>query len=184
MRVARGTAVLRPLLIAALFAAAGCTGNATEPGTIKSLSPTPTTSSASPTPTPTETPVKQQVKIAIRAYYAELTHAVRTGDSTALKRIVSPRCPCYRSVEVIERNKRQGRTGPSASISVRRVSVHDVAGVTAGAMVSYRVHAYDLVDEHDDVVSHIAARSYHADLSLVHRNAAWILNNVFNLAAI
>jgi predicted lipid-binding transport protein (Tim44 family) len=139
--------------------------------------PTPTTSSPSPSPTSTE----DQVEAAVRAYYAELIEAVRTGDPTELKPLVDRNCPCYRAVEVIEQNSAKGHKTPDAELSVVSVRVHDVEGKTSAAEVSFDASAYDVVDSAGTVVERIPARKSRVDLSLVENDTRWIVTNLFNL---
>ncbi|MGZ4593026.1 MAG: hypothetical protein ACXV3C_04120 [Actinomycetes bacterium] len=146
---------------------------------MQTSSPAVTTSS----PTPSATPVEAQVEAAVRAYYAELTRAVRTSDSRGLKDLMSKGCPCYQSVHIVDDNKRRGRSGPGANIDVKSVKIHDVIAQSAGAVVAYRVRAYDLVDNGGRSVLHIKARDYRVDLSFIAKDEEWILTNSFNLAA-
>src|SRR4051812_16391754 len=76
---------------------------------------TPTPTMHSTTPTPTETPVAQQVETAVRAYYAELTRAAQTNDTSKLKTMLMKSCPCFNAVRILERNARLGRTTPDAA---------------------------------------------------------------------
>ena len=175
-----GTRWLRSLGVAVLLlAATACSGDPPPAGAVE----TPTPSVQSNTPSPTATPVEQQVEAAVRAYYAELAHATQTNDTTRLSLLLSKGCPCYNSVRIIQDNRRRGRSGPDAQINVVKIDPHDVIGKTAGVVVEIRAATYDLVDKQGDVVSHIRARSYKVDLSFVSTNDAWILHNVFNLAA-
>jgi hypothetical protein len=177
-----GTRAVRSLaIVTLLLGAAACSGNPPPPGAVTTS--TPTVQTSTPTPTPTVTPVDQQIAAAVRAYYAELIHATQTNDTTGLTLLVSRACPCYNSVRIIQDNRRRGRSGPAAAITVDQVKPHDVIGITAGAVVAFRAAAYNLVDKRGTVLSRIGARSYKVDLSFVSTNGAWILHNVFNLAA-
>jgi hypothetical protein len=180
MHVQAGTRWLRTFAIAVLLlGAAACSNDPPPAGAVKTSTPTVQTT----TPTPTPTPVEQQVEDAVRAYYAELVRATQTNDTARLALLVSRGCPCYRSVEIIQDNRRRGRSGPGAAITVERVRAHDVISHTAGALVVFRAAAYDLVDRQGKVVGHVHAKSYRVDLSFVSTDEMWILNNVFNLAA-
>jgi hypothetical protein len=182
MHVTTGTRWVRSLMIVTLvMGAAACSGDPPPAGAVKSS--TPTASSATPTPTPSVTPVDQQIEAAVRAYYAELVRATKTNDTTGLTLLVNKACPCYKSVRTIQDNRRRGRSGPAAHITVDKVDPHDLIGITAGAVVAFRAAAYNLVDRQGNVVTHIRARSYRVDLSFVSTDGAWILHNVFNLAA-
>jgi hypothetical protein len=164
------------LLVAAVVLA-GCS-DPDEPGTVPRTTPTPTTSRPSPSPTSTE----DQVEAAVRTYYAELTKAAQTQETTQLKALVDKNCPCYGTAETIDETAAQGRTTPKAAWTVRRVRVHDVVGQTAAAEVKYGVNAHDVLDASGERVRRLPARSRHVDLSLVFDGHNWILTNVFNLA--
>lgn len=167
------------VIVTLVMGVAACSDDPTPAGSVKSSTPT----VESRTPTPSPTPVEQQVEAAVRAYYAELVRAKQTNDTAKLTLLVSKACPCYRSVGIIQDNRRRGRSGPDAQIKVEDVNTHDVIGDTAGAVVAFRAAGYNLVDRKGHVVSRIRARSYKVDLSFVSTNGAWILHNVFNLAA-
>jgi hypothetical protein len=172
-----GSVMLRSMVIICLVLAAGCSSDPDKPGTISTSTPKVTSAS----PTPTETPVESQVEAAVRAYYAELTKAIATGDTTRLKATMRPSCPCYRSARSIDGLAAKRQRAPDARIKVVEVKVHDVIAKTAGAEVSYDVSAYDLVKAGGSVVSHIPRRQDHVDLSLVIADDSWVVANVFDL---
>ena len=163
-------------LVAAVLLA-GCS-DPDAPGTVPRTTPTVATS----TPSPTPTTVEAQVEAAVRTYYAELTKAAQTQETTRLKALVDKNCPCYGSAKTIDETAAQGRTTPKAAWTVQRVRVHDVIGQTAAAEVNYGVNSHDVLDSAGERVSRLPARSRHVDLSLVLNGDTWILTNVFNLA--
>jgi hypothetical protein len=178
MRV--GTALRTPrwaawALVAGVLVA-GCS-DPDQPGTVPRTSPTPTSSSPSPTPTT----VEAQVEAAVRTYYAELTKASSTNDTSTLKTLVARSCPCYRPISVIDRGAAKGERAPDAAWRLRSVRVHDIAGKTAAAEVKYHVTAYDVVDSSGRVLTHIKADESHFDLSLVESAEGWIISNVFDM---
>jgi hypothetical protein len=163
-------------LVAAVVLA-GCS-DPDQPGTVPRTTPAPTTSSPSPSPTSTE----DQVEAAVRAYYAELETAARTSDASDLRLLIDEGCPCFRAVEVIDKNRKQGETIPDARISLDLVKVHDIAGRTAAAEVRTKDSAYDVLDAKGNVVDHISANTTHLDLSLVLNDVGrWVVSNFFNL---
>lgn len=176
--------VYRAALLVACWATAfgGLAGCSEEPGRAGTLpsrtaSPTPTTTSASPTPTT----VEEQVEAAVRAYYAELTRAAQTNDTTRLKTMVTRGCPCYRPVRVIERGARRGESTPDARWTIRTLRVHDIVGETALVEVRYDVSAYDVVDRSGKVLAHIGKQTSHFDLSLVKGDRGWVIGNLMDL---
>src|SRR3954466_8045993 len=99
MHVTAGARWARSVVVVALMmGAAACSGDPPPAGAVK----TPTPTMHSTTPTPTETPVAEQVETAVRAYYAELTRAAQTNDTSKLKTMLMKSCPCYRAVRVID----------------------------------------------------------------------------------
>lgn len=178
MHVTAGTRWLRSLVVAVLLlAAAACSDDPPPAGAAE----TPAPSVVSSTPTPTETPIEQQVESAVRAYYAELTRAAQTNDTSTLKTLLRKSCPCYRAVRVIDAGAKQGETTPDAKWMLESVRVHDITGQAAVAEVNYRVSAYDVLDKSGDVIDHIGTRSSHFDLSLVQLGSPWIVANIFDL---
>jgi hypothetical protein len=166
------------LVLAALVSApgiVGCTGSDPQPATI---STPPTTPAAS---TPTATSPAQQVEAAVRAYYAELTHAAQTNETSVLKTLTTQGCPCYRSVGVITKNVAQGETTPDARFRVTFIKVHDLQATDAAAEVRTHGSAYDVM-RGSKVVDHVDATKSHLDLSLVKSSdGKWIIGNEFNL---
>lgn len=148
-----------------------------QPGTVPTTRPTPTTSTPSPSPKSTE----DQVEAAVRTYYAELTKASSTNDTTRLKTLVARACPCYQPIAVIDNGAAKGERAPDAAWRLRGVRVHDIAGKTAAAEVKYHVTAYDVLDASGGVLTHIKASDSHLDLSLVESTEGWIISNVFDL---
>jgi hypothetical protein len=179
MHVPAGTSWVRSVVIVALvLGAAGCSGDDPPPaGTVTSSAPSATSNS----PSPTATPVEQQVEAAVRAYYAELTHAAQTNDTSTLKAMLRPSCPCFNAVKILDKNARTGRTTGDAKFSLRSVKVHDVTGKTAAAEVRYDVSAYDVLRSNGTVVSHVRAQSSHLDLSLLEVGRRWRVANTFDL---
>ncbi len=186
MRGVTGTRV-RPVFALLAFASglalalAGCSGSKPTAGTLSSSAPVPS-SSASVSPSPTVTPVEAQVEAAVRTYYAELTEAAQTNDTSVLKTLSTQGCPCYRPVRVIDAGAKRGEISPDATWTVESVKIKKILDRTALAEVHYQVSAYDVVNKSGGVVDSYAAKKQHLDLSLV-RSAAgsWILTNVINL---
>jgi hypothetical protein len=166
------------LIVAALVGApglVGCTGSDPKPATISTPPTTPAPS------TPSATSPAQQVEAAVRAYYAELTHAAQTNDTSVLKTLTTKGCPCYRPVRVINAGDKRGETTPDAVWTIDALRVHDIEDSTASAEVKYHVSAYDVIKA-GHVVDHIGAEHNHYDLSLVMQSTrSWIIANVFDL---
>ena len=118
----------------------------------------------------------------MRAYYAELTHAAQTNDTSVLASMTTKACPCYRPVTVIEKNARRGYTTPEASFEVVTVRAHDVEGATGSAEVRTSESAYDVLGRDGKVVGHVDARKNNLDLALVRQpSGVWIIGNEFDL---
>lgn len=170
--------MLRSMVIICLVLAAGCSSDPDKPGTISTSTPKVTSAS----PTPTETPVESQVEAAVRAYYAELTVAAQSNDSGQLSKMILKGCPCYRSVRVINGNRRRGETTPEANFALVTVKIHDVHAGSALAETRTRDSAYDVLDQSGKVIDRVDAARTHLDLSLVRKpSGAWVLANAFDL---
>jgi len=173
-----GTRWLRSLGVAVLLlAAAACSGDPPPAGAVD----TPTPSVHSSTPTPTPTPVEEQVEAAVRAYYAELTRAAQTLDTTTLRTMSRAGCPCSGSVRSIDKTRRIGHKIPDAAWTVEKLQVHDVIAQTAGAEVWYRVAAYQVLDGQGQVINQFPQRDKHVDLTLLTEGSRWRISNVFDL---
>jgi hypothetical protein len=174
-----GTRWLRSLGVAVLLlAATACSGSPPPAGAVE----TPTPSVRSSTPSPTATPVEQQVEAAVRAYYAEIVKAARSNDTSRLRTMVAASCPCFRTVTVINRNRREGQRTPTLAIELQSVSVHDVIADSASAEVTTRDTGYDVLSRSGQVIEHIPEAKTHLDLSLVRsKSDVWVVANFFNL---
>ena len=173
-----GTRWLRPLGVAVLLlAAAACSNDPPPAGAVRTSTP----SVQSSTPTPTATPVEQQVEAAVRAYYAELTRAAQTNDTSTLKTMLMKSCPCHNVVRILEHNTQVGRTTPDAAFSLHSVKVHDITVKAASAEVRYDVSGYDVLRRDGSAKKDVAAQSSHLDLSLLEVGQAWLVANVFDL---
>jgi hypothetical protein len=178
MRTPTGTLLRAGLTaVVSLALVAGCTDDP-KPGTLKAPTASPTSTSASPTPT---TP-GAQIEAAVRAYYAELTRAARSGDATKLSTMTTTSCPCYRPVRVIKQNLEHGYITPDANFQVVSVRVHDVETGVGLAEVRTREAPYDVLNGDKKVVGHVDARENFLDLSMVQQEAGeWVIANQFDL---
>ena len=165
-----------------IVCAVGCS-DPDQPGTLPSSpSKSSSSSSDSATASPTPTTPEQQVEAAVRNYYAELTRAARTNDTSTLKLLVHKGCTCYRAVRVIDRNRSERERTPDIAIEVTNLNVHDLEAKTAGVEVKTRDGAYDVLDKSGDLLERIPAARTHVDLSMVQsRSGRWIVANSFNL---
>jgi hypothetical protein len=178
MRGPTGTVLFRLALVVLALTGTACSDDPPKAGGLPSDTPSPTSSSASPTPATPE----EQVEAAVRAYYAELTRAAQTNDTSKLKPMMAPGCPCYRAVRVIDRNAREGERTPDASFELKELRIHDVEGSTALAEVRTVESAYRVLGTDGGVVDRVAAQKTHLDLSLVRAEGdTWIIGNWFNL---
>ena len=174
-RLRRPSSLLAAMVLALLVA---CSSEPDQPGTLPPETPTASSSSASPTPATQE----QEVEAAVRDYYAELTRAAQTNDTSFLKTMSTEGCPCNRPVRVIEKNGRKGRSAPDASFQVASVRVHDLEDRLALAEVRTVEAAYRVFGADNQVVGRVPARKHFLDLTLVKNDAGrWLINNEFNL---
>ncbi len=165
------------LVAAAALCLAGCSHPPPKAGSVPSDSPTPTSSSPSPTPATPE----EQVEAAVRAYYAELTRAAQTNDTSKLKTLTTKGCPCYRTIEAIDKSRNAGRATPDAAWTVRSIRVHDIEDGSAIAEVKYTVDSYRVMNRSGEEITSYPRSDSHVDLSLVRSGSGWIIGNLFDL---
>ena len=161
-----------------------CSKDPTPPGTLPSDTALPTTSSSTSPATPSSpkpTSAEEEVEAAVRAYYAELTRAAQTQDTSSLRRHIARDCPCVRVVTAIERLQKRGRTTPEAAWRVTRVKVKERSDETALAKVNYIVDSYTVMNAKGDVVDRYSKQEGHVDLYLVRGPKEWIVGNLFDL---
>jgi len=145
-------------------------------------SPTPAASeTTSASPTPTKLTPEQEVEAAVRAYYAELTRAAQTNDTSKLKTLMRKNCPCYRAVRVIERGAQRGERTPDLEWRLQGLEIHDLSEGVVGVEVRYSVTGHDVVDASGKVIESFPATTEHMDLSLVKQSSTWVVANVFDL---
>ena len=167
---------LLPGLLLTLVLVSGCSGDPVEGAKVPPRA-TPTSTSASPTPDTTE----EQVEAAVRAYYAELTRAAQTQDTSQFKQLVTKGCPCFQVATAIQKTKRDGLTTPDAEWTVEEIRVHDLEADLAVAEVHYRVSPYTVLNSQGTVTERYPAQQGHVDLSLVRSERGWIVGNLFDL---
>jgi hypothetical protein len=106
---------LTPLLTMtlALFAVAGCAssgaGASAPPPAVVTPSTHATSSAPAPVPAPS-TPATAEGAIAfVKAYYAEMNHALATNESETLANYSKENCPCRKVLATIEVNQSKGQ---------------------------------------------------------------------------
>jgi hypothetical protein len=166
------------VLLVAGFAVVSCS-DPVPPAKVSrpSASTTPTSSSPSPTPSTPE----QEVEAAVRAYYAELTRAAQTNDTSRLRGLMTDTCPCFGTVRAVEAAKKKGHRTRGIRIRLQSVKVRDVIRGTAAAEVLYDVNGYDVVKADGSVMNRVPPRQDHLDLSLTQIRGRWVVSNVFDL---
>jgi len=171
-----------PLVVAAILLLAAATLPACSEPTPAAKAPRRSaTSTTTSSPTPTKLTPEQEVEAAVRAYYAELTRAAQTNDTSKLKTLIHKNCPCAGSARSIDETAKRGLMTRSAAWTVRSIDVHDVTAGAAAAEVRYDVSAFSVHEEDGTVVDRYPKRSAHVDLSLVLLDGRWVLANVFDL---
>jgi len=177
MRAPSGTGRRAGILLCIVLAVTACS-DPEPPGTLPDRTPSASSTSASPTPATPE----EEVEAAVRAYYAELSRAAQTNDTSKLRTMTTTGCPCYRPVRVIDKNESKGRTTPDARIEIASLRIHDIEGRTALAEVKTNEGMFKVFDSSAEVIGRVPARQNHLDLSLVQTEAGrWIIGNQFNL---
>jgi hypothetical protein len=174
MRAPTGTLLRAGLTVILGLAVVSCTD---EPKAGSIDTPSATASSSSPAPSTPEA----QIEAAVRAYYAELTRAAQTNDTSKLERMVSRGCPCFGAVRGINKAKAAGRTTPDAAWAIDSVRVHDIDGETGLADVEYSVAEYEVLNAKGKVIANYPETKSHVDLSLVLSDETWIIGNLFDL---
>jgi len=177
MRTPTGTLLRAGLTaVVGLALVAGCTDDP-KPATLKTPTATPTSTTASPTPSTPEA----QIEAAVRDYYAELTKAAQTLDTTELAKRSTTGCPCYGVVRGIDEIRKKGKSTPDAAWTVRSIQVHDVDANSGIARVNYEISAYDVLAPDGNVERSFPRQVELVDLSLARGNRGWIIGNLFNL---
>jgi len=176
----RSWAARRLLPCAVVLLLAACTADPPAAGRVPTG--TPPASVSSPTVTPTPTTPEEEVEAAVRTYYAELTRAAQTNDTSRLKTLVSRSCPCYRAIRVIDDNGREGERARGAKFQVMSMKVLEQLKGTALVEVRTRSSDYIVFDAKGKVVSRIPARRMHLTLDLFRAaDSHWVVSNLFDL---
>lgn len=158
------------------LAAAGCTKE--HAGALPSVSATPTATATSATPTTTATTPAQQIAAAARAYYAALTRAGATGDTTALRALVAPACDCRQSIDYIDQEHRAGHHFTTA-YRVDKVQTHDVANAAGAATVTVTYAPSKVVDAQGRTVRTIPGETAAGrDLVFRREGGRWLVTRV------
>ena len=180
MRGPTGTVLLRCALLVGLLVVPACDDDPEQPGTLptRSQSLTPASTSASP-----DTP-EEQVEAAVRAYYAELTRAAQTKDTSRLREMTTNGCPCRRPARIIDGFAKRGWSAPDAEFAVTLINVRDADSRQAVVEVKTADAPYSVVDRSGEVVDRIQSRTTHVDLSLISTTTgSWVIANEVDLEA-
>lgn len=161
----------------ALLALAAC--GSEHAGSLPPLSSAPVTASA---PSPSATPA-DDVEAAVRAYFATLAAAGRTGNTTALKRLVDSGCSCRDQVAYIDREAAAGHR-ITTTYSVESVRAHDVTAAGGSATVTFSSPASAVVDAHGHTIRSLAALSHVGmEITFRRRGDAWTVVRLVRLGA-
>src|SRR5579859_3073392 len=113
----------------AALSVAGCSASA-RPSTLPPASPTVVSPTPSPSPL-TQAEIAQQAIATVKAYYAEVDHAIKTGDTSHLRRMSTPNCVCLKLVDFIESVWRTGSVRGTTFFILGKVTPHDVSSQVA-----------------------------------------------------
>lgn len=144
---ARGVA-LSALVMCLLPLAGACQSNSAQPA---DLPPLPASSSAStsaspsrspsvsPSPSPSVTPLSsptgtdvQQIVALSRDYFAERTKAMNSGDTTRLRSLALPSCPCNKFADAVDQSWREGSIKAPGYYKVHAVTYPRSTSPTTG----------------------------------------------------
>lgn len=158
---------------------AGCSSDGNKPQTLPTLS-APATVEMSPTPATPSPPATADASAAgveafIKSYYAEINHAIRTGDVSALTTYSVPTCSCRRLVDSI-RQKSVGSRIIGGKFTLREVVPHDLTPTLARARVLFDVDKAQVVKTDGTIAETIAAApGARDDISLVRESDRWLV---------
>jgi hypothetical protein len=156
--------------------AAGCTKE--HAGTLPSLSPSPTATATSASPTSSVTTPAQQIATAARTYYAALTQAGATGDTSRLRALVTPTCDCKQGIDYIDQEHRAGHHF-TTNYRVDKVQTHDVATAAGSATVTVTYAPSKVVDSRGRTVRAIPGETAAGrDLVFRREGGRWLVTRV------
>jgi len=133
-------------------------------------------STGSARPTTAEQRAKAEVEATVRAYYAAMDKAIRTGDVTDFNAASTSACVCREFGSAVASVFRTGRT-EQAAVDIERLRVVVVHHRVADVDAHVRTSAYRVV--HDDGrVERFPAGEDHAVLGLVYVGGRWLVDSV------
>jgi len=164
---------------------AGCSSGGDKPQTLPTISASP---SVEASPAPSAPPASATadasaagVEAFIKSYYAEINHAIRTGDVSVLKALSSPTCGCRQLADFIE----HGNGGPNVSggqFTVLAIQTHDFSSSVSRAEVTYDVAAAVIRNGAGLVVKRFPPyKAAKDDVSVARRGNGWIVAEVVEL---
>ena len=131
------------------------------------------TVAATPTPSPSATDMRAQVLATVREYFDAANYAIQTGDTTRLKAVTDPGCPCYALVDHIESDRWAGRHAIGAAFRMEKVQLTSLLGNSASVTVLSSLPRYDVVDAEGRHVVTVPAQRGSVDYTLVRFSGSW-----------
>jgi hypothetical protein len=177
--------VLRRAVAAAFLAAAAalpaCGGDGDDPtvlpsDTTSSSATTPTTGSSSSAPTSQA----DQIRAAVRNYYATAERAAATGNVAPLEALSLPTCDCRELSRFIRSESAKGKF-QGLVLTVRGIEVHDVSAKTGAAAVKWSESAATLTDDSGKTIKTYPAGTVHDDMHFVRTDGKWLVHDVTGL---
>ncbi len=163
--------------MACVLGLAGCGGDASGAAVLPTRG-TPTSVVASPTPSLTTAQIAAEAVAFVRSYYAEINHAIATGDTTQLRAMQKPTCACTRITRKVEETWASGRVVGETFFVVRTTKPFDVYPGVVSVKVDYDGRAYRVVDKAGRITSKVRARSGSEEVEVVREGARWAVSDV------
>jgi hypothetical protein len=106
-----------------------------------------------PTPTPISTDPQARAETFAHQYFATLTKAAKSRDTTQLQAISGPDCVvCRQEIDFVNGMKANDQSTDLSDVGVEDVKLVESTDTTVAALVTTREPAYHVIDSHGQVV--------------------------------
>jgi hypothetical protein len=145
---------------------------------------TPTAAVASPAPSLTTAQIAADAVAFVKRYYAEINHAIATGDTAELRKMQKPTCACTRLVNAIEDSWVANRLVAGEVLTPERFDPRDVFPAVASVTVVYASRGYQIIPR-DGGVAHRAPTHSRVveEVEISKEGSAWVVSDVRQLSS-
>jgi hypothetical protein len=159
---------------------AGCGGSSSGAAVLPTRD-TPTAAVPSPTPSLTTAQIAAEAVAFVKGYYAEINHAIATGDTTKLRAMQTDTCVCLRLTKGISDTWRSAIVREREVFRTSGYKPHDVYPAVASVTVPINGRGYTVFERDGRIRDRVPPKRVIEDVEIVRKGDAWLVSDVRQL---